>query len=580
MGERKDTHQTSSTLYTAAGFFLLRAPVLPAHVFSQIASTGARAGRNEGEPETTPQRSYELLQTMAAQPEIELALAASSFALLEGITHIQQGERSRRVERAYSRLLRYIIRMSTRPTPFGMFAGITVGTFAKNTAMCLSTPIIQKIRSRPDMNWLLSVIKKIEQTQELVPHLYMVVNQTIYFTGGRAILPCADIYGQQDQRSISLRATPVVHYILDLARQPIPFHDLHAALLERFPQARPEQADRLLLQLWENHYLTSNLRPSLTTANPASYTLSHLIHVPAAGAISEQLSQVLQKTEEIDRAGTGGSSVLLRDLKRLQEQLVPDCQTLPFQIDTALQLKTRQLTQTIGAAAAQTAETLLRLSRLSQGLLHLQEYRAAFLERYGMEAEVPLLELLNPETGLDAPSTYTQPPRTYQFPYPLQPPDMRRRDTILGGLIAQAINERSLEVELTAALLRQLEQWTLQAGTLPPPSLEIYLQLHAASQEALDRGEWRAVVSPNCGSPGGGRTFCRFFDLLGVEDLEALQRFIKQEEALSPDVVFAELSYLPTTARAANVAVRPVLRDYEIVMNLPISISRKSHSPQ
>lgn len=79
-----------------------------------------------------------------------------------------------------------------------------------------------------------------------------------------------------------------------------------------------------------------------------------------------------------------------------------------------------------------------------------------------------------------------------------------------------AVNTRAHEVELTETLLRQLERWTPHRE-LAPRSLEIYLQIHAKSREALDQGEWSAVIGQNCGSPQAGRTFGRFFDLLDTQ---------------------------------------------------------------
>lgn len=570
MGEQKQPQMDTSTTYKAADFFLLRAPVLPVDVFSRIDSVDTFLASDS---ETKACQSwYGLLKELAEQPAILQSLAAASSALLEGIARTQRGEISQRAKRAYSRLCRYIIRMSTRPTPFGLFAGVAVGNFARCTKVQLDELPVRRMRTRPDMDWLLSVIQNVEQRPELLPHMRVVVNQTVYQAGARVILPYADVYGQQDQRSISLRVTPVVQYVLERARSPIPYYELHTSIQERFPQANTQQINRLLQQLWENHILTSNLRPPLTRADPARYILEQISALPGTEPVSSALDKVLQKAMEIDRNGAGGSVELIRNLKELQEQLVPANAHMPFQIDTALQLKSNQLNHAIGEAAAQAGEALLRLSPLSQGMPHLEEYRMAFMERYGAEAEVPLLDLLSPESGLDAPPMYTQPPRTYPLPNAQHPPENRKRDAILNTLIANAINERQQEIELTDDLLQQLTSWTVQTDMLASSSLEVYLQIHAASQEMLDRDEWLAVVSPNCGSPSGGRTFCRFFDLLENEDLERLRSFIKQEELLTPDVIFAELSYLPTNARAANVAIRPALREYEIVINTTPSV--------
>ncbi|HZR41764.1 MAG TPA: lantibiotic dehydratase, partial [Ktedonobacteraceae bacterium] len=221
----------------------------------------------------------------------------------------------------------------------------------------------------------------------------------------------------------------------------------------------------------------------------------------------------------------------------------------------------------IGAIAAQAAELLLRLTPLPEGSPSLKEYRRRFLEKYGENAEVPVFELLSPEAGLGAPAGYTQP----SAPPSSQPLPYETRHRRLQALVQDALNSHSLEVELTQAHLTALQTWHANLEQLPR-SLEIYLQVGATSREALDQGKFFAVVSPNPGSPQGGRTFGRFFDLLGEPGRNALQSLLTQEETLEPEMLFAELSYQHARARSSNVAIRPGLRSYEIAVGTTSSV--------
>jgi lantibiotic biosynthesis protein len=569
--------QQVTCLYTPADFYLMRAPVLPAETFFQLTALLAidKTDLQEIEAFHTAAiaRCYQELQSLISQSGIELAVATASLSLFEELQRFHRGGFSRKTERAFSRLLRYIVRMCTRPTPFGLFSGVAMGTFADQTNARLDTPVIDRIRTRPDMNWLFMIIYQIEQELEIVAQLHVTTNQTIHFAGGRVLLPNADIYGQSDSRALSLRATPPVRYALERARQAIRYADLHRELIMAFPTATSAQVDRLLWQLWENHFFLSNLRPPFAHEAPAQYVLDRLSTLQGVESTTTILQSVLEEAEALDRAGAGGSVTLLRNLARHQEQLVADNgkQQLPLQIDAALHLSSSSLNKEVGAAAAQAAETMLRLGRLSHGLSHLQQYLAAFQERYGIGQEVPLLDLLSPENGLDAPAAYQNPTRTYPL-LPLNPEiEVKKLDAALCALFTKAISDRSIEVELTDEWIQQFEQWspTLEEA---PLSLDIYLQVHAASREALDRGEWKAAIGPNWGAMAGGRTFGRFFDLLGKAGVEKLQQFIRREEALAPEKIFAELSYLPQRARAANVVVRPCLRSYEIVIGTTPSV--------
>ncbi len=572
---------SQTPVYEPAGFYMLRAPALPAPIFLHI--TAAALDGQEGREERTGslsarlgearRYSYETLKSLLSDPIIEQALTVASADIFEGVARIQRENTSpRRLERAYAGILRYLVRMSTRPTPFGLFSGVAVGTLGEKTLAHSGIPAIERIRTRPDMSWLLSIIEKLEEDRILLPQLHVLANRTVYLAGGRAIIPYADIYGKGDQRSISLRATSVVQYILEQACQPILYSDLRERVSATFPRASAQQIDGLLHQLWDHHFLLSDLRPPLTDTDPTAYLVKRLQHVPEAASVVTALQQVTAKAGTIDRAGVGGSSSLIHALVERQQQLLPapSQKNQLYQIDAALRLETPQLNRAIGEAVAEVAEILLRLGRSPQGAQNLREYYAAFIERYGMEAEVPLLELLSPETGLDAPPGYHEPPRTYPLPA-LSPVQMQKYDDVLCSLLTTALHTGTSMIELTTSMMQQLTQWTPEVENPPPSSLEMYVQIHAASREAIDRGEWLGVVAPACLSPGG-RTFCRFFDILGPESVQLLQTYAKREELLFPDKVFAELSYLPTAGRGANVAIRPALRSYEIVVNTSPSV--------
>jgi lantibiotic biosynthesis protein len=570
----KDKSTGSTSIYAPAGFYLLRAPVLSTDVFMQML-----AGSNDMKKSTdldtwvtaTSQQTYSVLRGLTADLVIEQALAVASTDILKGLAYIRQGDTSRRSEHAYSGVLRYLVRMSTRPTPFGLFSGVAVGTLGEKTTVQMGTPTVQDIRTRPDMGWLLSIIQHIEEDKVLIPQLNVVVNSTVYVAGARAVLPYADVYGKGDNRSIALRATPVVRYVMERAQKPVPYNQLRQDLLETFSHATEQQVDSLLQQLWNLHFLVSDLRPPLTSANPEQYLLEHLGRIPGAAGLTAALEEVTEIAELIEQAGMGGSTFLLHRLKERQKFLVNDYSHQTYQMDASLHLETPQLNREIGEAVADATEVLIRMTRSSQGVHHLREYYMAFVERYGMEAEVPLLDLLSPEFGLDAPSGYLEPQRSFRL-QPLPLPNTQARDSILSSLLADALYHQAQEIELTDDIVQKLTQWAPGPESLPPPAaMEMYLQIHAASPEAIDQGEWRGVVAPACLSVGG-RTFCRFFDILGEKGLQLLQEYTRKEEELFPDIIFAELSYMPTLGRGANVTIRPALRSYEIVVNTMPSV--------
>jgi hypothetical protein len=71
-------------------------------------------------------------------PEVRRALAVASPSLLAALDRAGPGDRgSARLE---GKLLRYLIRMSTRPTPFGLFAGVGIARWADRTDLAVAGP--------------------------------------------------------------------------------------------------------------------------------------------------------------------------------------------------------------------------------------------------------------------------------------------------------------------------------------------------------------------------------------------------------------------------------------------------------
>src|SRR5579884_2044283 len=112
---RQQLSTQSSSLYTPAGFYMLRAPILSTNIFKQIAATDIQTLLDSGEEledalTKIQQQSYDVLKELIVRPEIEQALLAASISLFEGIRLIQDGEVSQRTKRAYASVLRYLVR--------------------------------------------------------------------------------------------------------------------------------------------------------------------------------------------------------------------------------------------------------------------------------------------------------------------------------------------------------------------------------------------------------------------------------------------------------------------------------------
>lgn len=525
--------------YQPLDWMVVRAPLRPVEDYLALASTQDQAAE------------------MVAMPEVRTALTVGGGDFAAALD--RRGGSARRQARRQATLLRYLIRMATRPTPFGLFGGVglVLAGRGQTTTTLAIEPGRRPTRTRLDMEWLLRLVAELEGRADVLPQIRLVANPSAYSVGGRvrladsARLPTAD---NAPTEAASVRATAAVRQVLAAGRRPVPYARL-VRLLSDAPGGSREAAERMLAELCRLGVLLTDLRPPLTVADPGRWLHDRLDSVPAAADVRDALREVLARTHGWDRGRddeAGDFSALARD-----------CAAVPgagkaeaaLQCDSGLPL-TGSVSADVAAAAASAADLLLRLTPVP-GSNSLTSYRHRFEARFGPHRQVPLLQLLDPVHGLGP----------YDHDHRGSGPEaarIARRHRTLRSLATDALRDHVGSIELDPQTVDALALWTPNPAALPP-TLDVQVLLAAASSAAIDRGEYLLVVTANIGAISAGRVLGRFADQIpGASDV--LRSAAMAEQAHAPDKLWAEVVYLPSWARSANMAVRPAVREHRIVL--------------
>jgi lantibiotic biosynthesis protein len=559
----------AAPVFEAAGFYLLRAPLLPADTVQHV------LGQDGPELDARRDGAARALTSLAGSARVAQALRIASPDLTRALARDDGrpgtgGRAARRTRRLRSSLLRYITRMSTRPTPYGLFAGVAAGALGDGADVRLREDPVGATRTRADCGWLLALIKDLEQGPALDTPVLLEVNAQLHRAGGRAVLHHADVHGESDGRYLDVQVGAAAEIVLDAARAGVTEDVLVDRLLETLPGTTRPRAHQLIAQLRDAHLLVSDLRPATSEVRPERHLADRLGAGHPAG---RGLRRFCAVAAEVDAARGRAAPAVLDELAATAVALTPGYRGDTFHLDTVLATAGDLLPAELGAAAAATAEVLCRVGGAPGRPHHIVEYHAAFLERYGVDGEVPLLELLGPEQGLGPPTTYDRPRRSFPLtPVPRQPDS--RRDAVLLGLLAEAVAAGHDVVELTDERVALLSSTSDGAPALPP-SLDVHVQVLATSLDALRSGDWTMAVAP-VGLVDGGRTFGRFAHLLPRAVRDRLAGLAADEERLDDGVVFAELSFVSPHGRGGNVALRPVHRQHEIAVNVGSGVPERS----
>ncbi|WP_177154903.1 lantibiotic dehydratase [Glycomyces harbinensis] len=546
--------------FAAADFFMVRAPLLPADALWPDRPAPS------GPPDLDSLRAEgrRTLRELAAEPRIRQALHAASPSLYAGLTDGRTVSEKRRA-RSDSTLLRYLSRMSARPTPLGLFAGVGMGRFGSRTALGLAADPVARTRTRADSGWLLHLIAGLERDPSLRDALPLRRNDLLYRVGDRAVLPRTRTDHSDDQR-VDLRLTAPADRAVRLAATGLDHGDLVADLLRAFPGAGEDRIRALLAQLWDLNILGSDLRPPCSAPFPERHLADRLDRSPATAAAAADLREAAELLGAVDDANGRADVSVLDKLTESQRRLTPAHTGPTYQTDTVLDLTGAALPAPIAEAAAEAAELLLRLGGTVPRPDHIAAYHHMFLEHYGAGTEIPLLDVLSPEKGIDAPNSFVSPVRSAPLPT-FARPTPERRDRALVRLLSGALRDGRRTVDLNDDDVEDLTVWRPDHHTFRvPPSLDVYFQIAAASADAVDAGDWSIVLN-TAGMFKGLQSFGRFADLFGDDHLADLRGFAAAEEAALPDAIVAELNCEPAHARGGNLVVRPPVRGYEVSVN-------------
>ncbi|MGN3958251.1 lantibiotic dehydratase [Streptomyces sp. WAC8370] len=469
------------------------------------------------------------------------AVRQASGALATRVDAICAGQptRSKQVRRAAMATVRYLLRATGRPTPFGLFAGVTAASVG-------STPHVRwgdahQAVARVDTEWLDDVIVRLEACPILLERLDVVLNNLAARRGGRLHVPHGGPMGA------TVRRTSAVRVIERLAGGPVRFAALAEQLAASFPRTEPQNIRTLLGALVREKFLITSLRTPMTNTDPLSHLIERL-HGADAGTVP-QVAQVLHELEAVQRAihehnrRPAGAQGLAREELTGRLRGLSDAGRSPLAVDLRLDAEVR-IPESVAQEMERAADALLRLTRRPAGQGVWKEYQVAFWERYGTGTLVPVKEVVDPASGLGYPAEYPGSRMT------APPPTVSERDERLLALAWQALADGSREIVLTDDLIDRL------AGDAPaeqeaPPHVEMCARLHADSLSTLEDGDFMLTVTP---ARAAGTLTSRFTPVATGTGLDEVYRQVPTgvENALT-----AQLSFPPLYPHTENVARIP-----------------------
>lgn len=454
-------------------------------------------------------------------------------------------------------MLKYFSRMSSRATPFGLFAGSTVGKFSNRTSIKLKDIYEYKRHTRLDMSFLVTLSQELQKTEIIKKQIRFFPNTSIYRIGDQLrYVEYKYINNMRSHQIVSVDNSRYLAKILKRAQKGILVSSIIHILVEEGFSA--DESNNFIEELISSQILISELEPSVSGPEFVYQIYSVLEKLEGVDKILKILKDAETRIKEIDK--NIGNSVkayneIVDILKELEIEFDPK---YIFQTDLEISCKNNTLDRGLLDDISKGLALLNKLS-FSTHSANLDKFKTAFYERFGGR-EIPLSKALDIDTGIrynqNHGSDGINPLVDDLYFSKLMIDDSY---DIKWNSIFTFFQKKILDSYKTndyKIVLDDLELTDYQVNWMNLPDT-----FSCITEIIVEDGKEKIIFSGGIGSSAAnllGR-FCH-----GDKNIYLYTKSIVEiEKQINKDKILAEIIHLPES-RTGNILLRPSLREYEI----------------
>lgn len=560
--------------YNACDFFITRIPLLPINnyfdVFSESSVTDIKNS----------------LFSLFQESFLNETLAIASKDLFEAINKIDEIDHSKSSEQIISTLVKYYIRLTTRPTPFGLFSGVSVGKFGDESNIIVSQDFQHIKRARADMEWIYGVIKEIESNEDILNSLSVRFNDFTYINGNRLEKPnktFLQLNADKEELSTSIRYTSQVKVVEKISENFIQFSDLVKYLSTQNQGVPFNRIETFIAQLLENEFLLSELRPPLINVDVLNYVVNILSCIKENEAISQYVSQLNSIAKSISEYNStyigNGIDIFKTTIQKMQDLYVAKNY---LQVDMKSKMISNMLSYDLKKELEQFVSAMCKIAPSYRVPDEYAHYISLFVEQYGYGAEISVLELLDIDKGLGAPSYYLDNTINRTAPKRQKTRKELRLETLLERKLLSTLRENGKSFEINDDDINYITGDEIESDIYHPmdylQSFELFLIAHPSNKESINNTDYCFTLAPVFASDGVGKSFGRFRDMLSDEEALLFYKEFEKQKKLLSEYVIAEIAELPEKGRTSNVSASISNYDYQIMLTTNYCEDKKSLS--
>ena len=454
-------------------------------------------------------------------------------------------------------LYKYKSRLSTRSTPFGLFAGIGMVNVGEKKSIQLPEKSTYKKYLRLDMNYLAALVRHIEQVPEIQDLLSWSVNTSLYKQHNK--YRYIEHYFNKANKFHKLSAVDYSSYlekIFETAKFGSNLDDIANSIVNE--DILFQDAKNFVNELVQSQLLVSSLEPSITSDRILGDLINNVkkINCKSAKKVYYQLLLIKFRINEINSTSVG------EDVK-YYENLIFEIEKLGVGFEKS---KLFQVDMYIPEIAGSVDEQIIKdieksiefLKYFSIDFDPLKDEKEKFRKLYEGD-EVPLFKVFDAENGMNFSTNSSVSPLidkvgVYYGGNSEMKIQQTPQENFTNKLYKEAMKEGKKVVTLSEKSLPESIKKNKTKKQLPPTYSSIFSILKEEGKNKIFLGSL------------GGSSALNLLGRFGHLDEEYnsyIKQLAKKEEEILKGAIVADIVHLPED-RVGNILIRPVLHDYQI----------------
>ncbi len=458
-------------------------------------------------------------------------------------------------------LVKYYIRSSMRCTPFGLFAGVSVGEFNTEKSNIIISDISKhKTFSRLDMQYIGNIIAELEKNNEVRETIRYYVNNSAYFVANtiRYIEYTSGNSNNKKYKISSIEIDDYVQLILDNSKNGTTVGDL-TYLFENVGISYDAATD-YINQIIDSQLLTSELNPVITGEDPLEFLIKKLYKIkPIENRLFCALQRIKSMLANLDKYFIGERlNIYTEIIEEIKKVNIKFDKKYLFQTDLSISNINNTLNDSFADILEEGINLLNKLSA-NETSSNIKEFINVFYNRY-QDAEIPLLHALDTDIGVG----YIQNKSEDNTPLVDDLANINtNQDAFVNNVKFNKVERLLLKkyIESIKERRRIIEVFDEDVKEFKSNWNDLPITFSAMARIVWVEGKYKIILDSV-----GGSSAMNLFSRFSANDDELnnlTYKIAEYEEVLSKDSIVAEIVHLPEN-RVGNVLFHPTFRKFEI----------------